>query len=125
MDVGCSAVEVAANWFPCDRQLRTIQEIPYKRTYFLNKRIESSDWVLNASMYVYIDLISWLNSCIDLQVSRRVRKRKGRVCGFQSQALLLNCERAVLLIQVWAHRMWSFRCWLALDVVYLRGVFCY
>lgn len=85
VDVGCSAVEMAANWFSCDRQLRTIQEIPYKWTYFLNKRFESSNWVLNMSMWVYTDLISCLNSCIDLQVSRRVRKRKETVCGFQSR----------------------------------------
>lgn len=32
VDVGCSTVEMAANRFPCDRQLRVIQEIPYKQS---------------------------------------------------------------------------------------------
>lgn len=126
VDVGCSAVEMAANWFPCDRQLRTIQEIPYKWTYFLNKRFESSDWVLNMSMSVYTDLISCLNSCIDLQVSRRVRKRKETVCGLQSRLCYWTVSMQFFkIIQVQAHRIQSFRCCLALDVEFLKGCFCY
>lgn len=76
------------------------------------------------SMCVYINVISWLNGCIDLHVSRRERKRKKQlVVSSPGSAVGLQAHGSDELIQVWAQRIRSFRCCLALDGAYLRGVF--